>query len=266
MSRPSYWLKIDRATEHLEEIKVLIAPYAVSRPYEVRHSIEGKNKDHIYSIFPIEEADPWIAIVLGDFLFDLRSALDHLRAALVPRKRRYSGAFPIFTENIWDRDAHTGEHSERTADSRQFWESSVSGMDERAVEYIDLLQPFRLPKDSIGERGLALLNRWNNADKHRALVPVIGFLELVECVIHYPSGPQVLAPSGMPEGAVGHPGAVVARLKSEVKVEARGPLVITIGGTSDAAPAGYRLPITCDEMLNHIAKNVVPLLEQFVRS
>ncbi|MCA1701946.1 MAG: hypothetical protein LC808_01200 [Actinobacteria bacterium] len=110
--RPSYWLKVDRATQHFKEIKSLIAPYDVSRPYMVTHNVERKTKDQVYRAYPVEEPDQWIAVVLGDFLFNLRSALDHLRVALVPPKRRWSGTFPIYEDNIWERDA-AGNYLER---------------------------------------------------------------------------------------------------------------------------------------------------------
>jgi hypothetical protein len=263
---PSYRLKIDRAAEQLVEIKRLAAAYERPRPYNVTHRIEGKNKEHVYRAYPVEGSDSWIAVIVGDFLFNLRSALDHLRVALVPRKRRYNGSFPIFTEDIWERDLETGDYAERTADARAFWKSSVAGMSKRAIAAIDTMQPFRFPDDQIEHLTLSILSRLNNADKHRELVPVVHHLKPMSVTVYWLDGsaPEVRAINS--DGFAGGSGAVIERLDRELRVEASGSLKVAVGARDNPKFGGYGLPETCEIMIGFLANEVIPRLEPFVRS
>jgi hypothetical protein len=46
-----------------------------------------------------------LAIMIGDFFHNLRSAMDHIVAATVPPSRRRDAMFPIYYEDIWAKNA-----------------------------------------------------------------------------------------------------------------------------------------------------------------
>ncbi|MGH9896962.1 MAG: hypothetical protein ACREA0_34180 [bacterium] len=272
---PTYRLKINRAAQHFEEVKRLVAEYESPRPYKVTHRIEGKEKLHVYRAYPAEEPDPWLAIVIGDLLFDLRSGLDHLRVALAGRKYRNEPGFPIFTEDIWETDSE-GKYLERTAGQRQIWEQSTRGMSERAKVEVDKFQPFRQPEEQPfpGREGvlvrredttLAILSRLNNADKHRELVTVVNYVEPRVIRYHFPEGMQEISISPQAHAVGGH-GTVIARLDREVKVEAIGALRVAMGSREFPKHPGYELPVTLEVMISHIGSVMFDSLEPFVRS
>jgi hypothetical protein len=265
LTNPSYELKVIRATQHFDELRNLAAPYDEIRPYRVRSRVEGRTGTHIYRAYPAEEPDPWIAVVLGDFLYDLRSALDHMRAALVPPKRSRSGEFPILTEDIWAIDPATGAPAEHLGPARQKWDSSVSGMTPEVLAKIEALQPFRINPDQALHLALAMISRLNNSDKHRELIVVNNFLKPTEVVVTSDGGTRRLKVAAAAEGHLGGHGAVVYRSAKKVKIEAFGPLDIATGGRRDATGQAYRLMDTCETVLRYTAATL-DTLRPFART
>lgn len=245
---PSYGLKFHRASEHFVELERLIAPYDNPRPYEVRHSIQGKRQQHVYTVHAIGEPDPFIAVVLGELLFALRSALDHLRVAIVPRKERYGPGFPIFTEDPFRRVPGSRKYVERSPDNRRRWISSVRGMDPRAIREIANVQPFRWPQDQVPHMALAALSRLNNADKHRELVPVFHHLNPTEKILNGESQPVPPPPAN----GVYANGATIHRSDREMQVEACGALVVVVAAPGPSDDAGYPIMKRCKTMLDYV--------------
>ena len=105
--RRSWHLKVERADRHLEEIKSAMADYASKQPFRAVRARQPKDQRHIwlYRLEMTEEPDPMIPVIIGECLYDLRSALDHLAVAMVPRNRRSSAAFPIEWTDPWEKDA-----------------------------------------------------------------------------------------------------------------------------------------------------------------
>lgn len=223
---PSYWLKWARAKQHLEEVERLCAPYNVIRPYTVSHGIERNHQGYTHRLFAAEKPDPTIAVVYGDFLFDLRSALDHVRAALVPETRRKKGYFPILTKDPWKIDPATGQPEQATKGTRDLWKDSVHGMPPDAITEIANMQPFRLPNQPADHYALAILQRLNNADKHQELTTVVHQLRDVE----YRIDGGVWTPVALGVNQVVQDGAVVHRSVRKVQVEARGTIHIGVRG------------------------------------
>jgi hypothetical protein len=82
-----------------------------------------------------------MAIVLGDLLFNVRSALDHLAVACAPQARKRQAGFPLY------------ENQPRSDEQRKF-ESMTRGMAPQAVSVIEYKQPYnvhnRTPKVRVG--------------------------------------------------------------------------------------------------------------------
>jgi hypothetical protein len=116
-----------------------------------------------------EHPDPMLAVIMGDVLFNFRSALDHLAVALAPRKRRYAASFPIELVDPWE-EAGTDVDSSDVPERRRRFESTVSGMPREAVAVIKSLQPYNLPPDEAHHHFLYVLSSLENADKHRQLI------------------------------------------------------------------------------------------------
>ena len=120
----SYDLKVDRAEKHLIELEFEIRRYTRRHPYLVRPGMEGKRE--VYRFEFTRQPDDELAVIAGDFIYDIHSALNHLAAALVPSKNRTKTGFPIFWQGVWE-DPVAGENEQRAKD-RGRWASYTREM------------------------------------------------------------------------------------------------------------------------------------------
>ncbi len=115
-----------------------------------------------------EKPDPMISVIIGECLYDLRSALDHLAVAMAPRNRKASAAFPVEWTDPWEKDSAGNfvYHQER----RRGFTSRIKGMPDEAVKMITFAQPYQRKNSEL--ETLGLVSRLENADKHRELIVV----------------------------------------------------------------------------------------------
>src|ERR1700690_1376101 len=86
-------LKLARAKKHLCAIKRCIAKYAANQPHRITERAKGKRKLNILRPPPRE-----IAILAGEMIYQMRSALDHLAFDLVKCNRNISTTDPDWRE------------------------------------------------------------------------------------------------------------------------------------------------------------------------
>ena len=168
--RASYDLKIDRAEHHLNDLNRRIDRWAARKPYKVTSGREGQSdRARIVHRFVFTRQPPEsVAVIAGDFLYNLRSALDHLASALVPSQNRSRTYFPILWQGVWE-PGIKGEDRQRT-DDRLKWITFTQGMDPAAVAVLKRNQPPDLGRDVNNPHPLSILNRLRNRDTHQRLV------------------------------------------------------------------------------------------------
>jgi len=158
--------KLERAETHLDSLNDLIDPFLESepKPYRLFTKVDVDTARYI-GVVGISREPPleWSAIA-GDFLQNLRAALDHLIWVLIRANgQRPSGgsAFPIFDQMPPKKSSHP---------ERQRWNRQVGGVHPGVLHFIQLCQPYAAPD---GPRGnvLAGLRTLSNEDKHRTLIP-----------------------------------------------------------------------------------------------
>jgi hypothetical protein len=93
----SWDLKVQRAGQHLEEVREAVAAYASRNPYRAVRARQPRGQRQIwfYRLEMTEEPDPMIPVIIGECLYDLRSALDHLAVAMAPGKGRQAPPSPL---------------------------------------------------------------------------------------------------------------------------------------------------------------------------
>ncbi|HEX2822936.1 MAG TPA: hypothetical protein VHO07_22655 [Streptosporangiaceae bacterium] len=263
--RRSWHLKVERADRHLEEVKSAMADYATRHPFRAVRATQPKDQRHIwlYRLEMTEEPDPMIPVIIGECLYDLRSALDHLAVAMAPRNRRSSAAFPVEWTDPWEKDV-TGAfvHAEGR---RQSFTSKIKGMPDEAVKMIKEAQPYMREHPEL--ETLGLLSSLQNADKHRQLVAIGSGVLDARSVVTAPVGviqqPTTgFRPDGKEVAKFGFAGP--SPHEREVKVELKGTATIAlkVGGIEEY----FRMPQSLEILIAWMRDSVIPAFTPFVRA
>jgi hypothetical protein len=164
----SWFLKLQRAREHIYSFQKDSAAWIATKPYGI---VDERDPDpplqtlgidaqaRRYRIDRVTDVPLELSVIIGDCLFNLRSALDHLAFALA---QKHTGAmsnnqivgsgFPIFG---------------RKPDAKD-WAKKVGCMAPGASSIIEKLQPYHRGND-FAQDALWKIHRLNIIDKHRAL-------------------------------------------------------------------------------------------------
>lgn len=278
----SWRLKLDRAQHHVLDLKREIAAYAKDDSYKLV-PVDPRPKCHQhggtcwdYQLVMTRQPNPMVAVIAGDILFNVRSALDHLAVAMVLPQRKGKTSFPIEIEHIWERKNR--RFVVRNPDGRRRFRTATEGMPDGAVAIIKSLQPYNAPRDERDQEALYQLSRLNNADKHRQLVAFASGLLHVICEVsvggEFERKPILDVDKRFgfaPDGAHVFHFATGPRVapKSEVHVQVSGTPVVGIKIVSpDGHPdrAGY---MNIEELfallLPNVSNHLFPALEPYVR-
>ncbi len=151
--------KLTRAQEHADTLNEKITAFLERKPYLTGIDVNEDTWEFTLTMKVRETPNPYWGVYVGDFLHNVRSALDHLMCALVlanGKRVTKQTQFPIFTDKY--RFEVIGEPMMRGASSEA-----------RAV--IEELQPYhRLHPD---EHPLEVLRVFSNKDKHQLLFGAI---------------------------------------------------------------------------------------------
>ena len=168
-------LKLIRAEEHLHSLKREIALFREIQPYEV---VEDRDSDET-AVWITIRARHWPqaqwSIIMGDFIHNLRSALDILANQLV----RLADNEPITT----------GASSDKTQfpilNKRPKLKGGIEGraeirggVSEDAAAIVDAVQPYTWDNPTM--HPLAIIREMSNKDKHRGPNVMLSFLPGVE--------------------------------------------------------------------------------------
>lgn len=268
----SWRLKLARARRHTAEIEFLLEPLSEVRPYRVvEHQMrrrKGKSGRWRYTLHSDVEVNPNLPVVLGDFLSNVRSALDHMAVSLAPARRRREASFPIFTVDPLVPDPR---HLQASAARLRLWQHATEGMKPEALRLLWEAQAFNVaPPVHLADVGLLpddhvlpLLSAFQNADKHRSLVTVVDALDLQTYRVLSLDG-RVL----VDDFEIASPNSLLtngteARISEErVVVEAAGGVVVAVRDTSSrpGRQAHRRLPELCHETLR-VAESIANRIE-----
>lgn len=232
---PYFDLKLARAAVHVEEFKRRSQEYLSSCDYDFTGETYNDHRIARLSISPLPERD--LAIVAGDVLYNVRSCLDQVAAALVPRKHRRDVMFPIFHEGVWD------EEIKEKADAAHRWQKLVGLVHPDAVPVLKGVQPLTGQETN----GLRMLNALCNRDKHFGALSVDPRLVGPQLRSVYADGRA--AGKGLSEDE-GMPNGEPVRLDLEVTEFAfKGDIVLVLDAPHLDVPGGFRVPDVFDALL-----------------
>jgi hypothetical protein len=260
-----------RAEEHLIEIHRRTEPFRETHDYTIAQDAE-ENGEWTYRAWTKMEPDPYLAVVLGDFLFNVRSALDHIAVSLVPAKYQRSASFPIFT--VDPEQTHPNDIN-RDEERRLSWQKATAGMPSDALDIIRAKQPYNVevpefyrsldvelaPSDHV----LEVLREFQNADKHRQLITMVNGLDPQSVSVADPATGEVYPFDT--QRIIGHipqNGAFLFRDKPGLEVKIEGTVEVAAGVRIDERLRGpYRkIPDFPLELLG-VAGEITDLLEGF---
>lgn len=186
MPTPSYLLKLSRAGHHLVDLDAMLVGVRQRREHGVIETATGQGgrRKFVYRLDMGEVVVPedW-PIVFGDFLFNVRSALDHLMVTIAPNNRKGSTEFRTYVKDPLETDENG---QEVRPDDAARWRSTVKGFPKGFEEAFRSIQPFAEAEkygQPAEDHALAILSSLQNADKHRWLVTVFQGVEKAEISI-----------------------------------------------------------------------------------
>jgi hypothetical protein len=158
-------LKLKRAKEHIADLNLQISAFFQTNPYRIQIKRDPETRKPIYYMARVDRTPDCLALIAGDAIQNLMSALDHLAYQLVcsdtsdnPPNRDWI-YFPIRNS------AEEYETSKR---------GKMKGAHEDTFAAIDALKPYKGGNDQ-----LWALYRLNNIEKHRLLITVGSVLQSI---------------------------------------------------------------------------------------
>lgn len=269
----SWRLKRDRAKHHLSEVERYLRAFEKLQPYKAVRVPPGKKNRRRWR-FKLEmtaEPDEMLPIVVGEVVYSLRSALDHLAVAIAPRKRVSSASFPIEEREIW-RQTPSGQYLIPNDDARKAFLSRIEGIDPEAAAIIEEMQPYHFGEE-IQENSIRFISRLENADKHRQLVAVATGLSGVTTITR--ARGETISQGGGEPYAFRKNGAIIADFEyigspplreAEVDVEVQGTpeVVVALKGAREL-PEFYPVRENCVGGI-HTVGEIFEWLEPYVRA
>lgn len=154
--------KLDRAATHFNALYKQVGEYVRDEePFSFLPEIDVEKARYIMRIEINRPPPPELSLIAGDFIQNVRAALDHLIWQLVGANGQRPGrgnAFPILSQPPTAKNG-----------GREKWNRQMRGVHPTACRWIDLTQPYRRG-NAIGDDALILLSKLCNEDKHRVVL------------------------------------------------------------------------------------------------
>jgi hypothetical protein len=152
--------KVSRARDHIKSLDLCATGYTGDKANFVVDESDGTKKFRVVNAPPID-----IAILVGEVLYQLRSALDHLAFELV-KSNRTGVTLPSGWEGKCRLPLLATIPRQGIPVSPKFFEASLPGIDMAAFVIVEKLQPYN---GGNGPTQLGWINKLANIDKHRHL-------------------------------------------------------------------------------------------------
>lgn len=253
---PSHRLKLYRAGEHLEQIETITKSWSERRKYPVVETMKPKRQapewEYRLDLGGIQPPER-LPILIGDYMFNVRSGLDHLAVALAPRKYRRKVSFPICTRDPLARDDMSGDYLD--ADAARRWLELANCLPSDCFAAVKVLQPYEaaaLHGHLAKNHALALLSVFQNADKHRELIDAVVALRQVEVHI---DGELIHAVPVFKDGAV------VARGRTKMDVKVKGVALVGLQRGDEI----WSFDLLTSKLTTFVADELLPRLEPLLR-
>ncbi len=261
-------LKLLRAREHLEVLGDELAAFRAEEPYRVAHEEKAEGSEHVFRAQVVKEPPPFLSILIGDALQNMRSTLEHLAWGLTPQNTRdiskRSIGFPICrTSQAFEQ---TASNSPSGYDPRSGGMHKIWTMDNKVRAAIHQLQPYYT-----GRNDLLILNELARVDRHQSLRLMGGF----NMEVSYgwckrgTRDPFEMVPADVRETRVTFGGdfehdAVIGHFRfNKPEMEVYFQVTPYVAFRDEGIARGEHVLRTLTEMHRHIERVVIPKLERY---
>lgn len=232
-------LKIGRAGEHLSTLKVGLRDYEARAPYELVKEPHPDYQWHVVRAKVREEPPVRLGLIVGDFLNNLRAALDHVAwqlALLKTTSPSWNTQFPVF--------------GKPPIDKRQIRDIPVE-----AADVMERLQPYHRLY-GLNTDPLWILHEGCRFDKHRTITPLGHWFRLFFRIP--PTGTGHVLTGTFTDGEVLALAPPDFDLKTDVEPYIETHVAFDVAGI----PNGVTLD-TLHGILSAVNDEIVPLFERF---
>ncbi len=170
-------LKIGRAQTHLDELKGRLGVVLDPDRYDFPVEFDPETKRHVYKVRNLPTVDPEWSILIGEVLYQLRSALDHLAWQLV----KLDGGTPTKQTQFPVRDSFltkNGNLMRLGTLMPEIKDRDILRMLNRNQPYYGGENGKPRPAAEAHRHPLWILKTLNNIDKHRLLLVVVQTLRI----------------------------------------------------------------------------------------
>lgn len=158
--------KLERADEHLKALLEECESYFDGKPHDYTTEADFATGTYVVRMTINRPPPIRLALICGDFIQNLRAALDHLASGLVTRPTRKT-QFPIFGKQ-------SKFNEQVLAPAQQGRDGYLTGLDleSEAFKRIVSYQPFNRSRHQadLGNHPLYQLAELSNEDKHRTIL------------------------------------------------------------------------------------------------
>jgi hypothetical protein len=157
--------KLDRADEHLVALADEIGRFVDSEPNRYVVDVDYGAGRYSVRVTLEKQPPPRVAIICGDYVHCLHSALDHLARGLVPFPSVRT-AYPIY--------ATPEEFAANVRPVKRKRRGRLHGLDSTSAvfAYIESTQPYNGPHE-VDSHPIWLLGRLSDQDKHRPILTLV---------------------------------------------------------------------------------------------
>lgn len=176
-------LKVERAKKHVADLEREIRGFFDTDPYKVGTKRDPETAKLVYYVTSVEPTPKCLALIAGDTIQNLMSALDHL-------------AYQIVCSDTGDNPPNPNWIYFPIADDAAKYEAKkrgkIQGASQQSIDAIDAIKPYNGGNDL-----LWMLYRLNNIEKHRLLLTVGSYAAGVHLGQLLASASDVALPAGI---------------------------------------------------------------------
>lgn len=257
----SHELKLDRASHHLDSLDAKVRERRQRETHRYVSHFEGEGGKQIVYIRFVEPVPAQFRLIIGDCLYNLRSALDNLAYELAVR---HHGSSPL--PEWFDRRSEFPIFGDRamTPDERK---RKIGCINPRAQTIIKRLQPYNRG-DKFASDPLWKLHQLSNMDKHR--VPHVT-QAAVSAYADFPSAPHLPGTISITMGAYEDGAEIASYTPSASGGEVFDPYMhmdplLTFGIVfgKGSATSGWDCGVALRWIQSHIINKVIPPLAKYL--